>query len=82
MHRNNRRTSIRVQCDSVVQLEKKAVFFETGRWFCAAFCPASACPSDSVAWGFLLFGEMGAVPGRRPIYGRSYNRALTGASRM
>lgn len=54
MCRNNQHTLIRVQSDPIVPFQKKADCLKSAAGSVRLFCPASACPYDSAAQGFLL----------------------------
>lgn len=54
MHRNNQQIPMSMQCGSIVQSLKKADFLKLAAGFVRFFCPASACPYDSAAWGFFV----------------------------
>ncbi len=54
MHRNNQHLPVRVQRNSIVQFLKKADFLKPAAGSVRLFCPASACPYDSAAWGFFI----------------------------
>ena len=46
-------------------ITEKGRFPETGRWFCVFLCPASACPFDSAARGFLCHRKVRPMTSKR-----------------